>query len=160
MSHVRMSMRAIAYDELAVGERYEGSARTLTQTDLSLACMLSGDWHPIHADVEFCRAAGMPGPMFHGPYGILLAMGMATQLPVFADPVVGATGLAEWRYRRPLRVGDTVHVRATISGKRMTSDGQRAIVDRRFELLGRDGELFQEGYGGTMLRLASRGEQS
>ena len=98
--------------------------------------------------------------MFQGPYGMLLAMGMATQLPAFADPVVGAIGLAEWRYRRPLRVGHTVRVRATISGKRVTSDGLRAVVGRRFELLGPDGELFQEGHGGTMLRLSSRGEQS
>ncbi|OVZ57635.1 hypothetical protein CDO44_17925 [Pigmentiphaga sp. NML080357] len=155
-----MNTIALPYRELAIGASYEGTARTLTQTDLSLACMLSGDWHPIHADAEFCRAAGMPGPMFHGPYGILLAMGMATSLPAFADRVVGATGLAEWRYRRPLLVGHTVRVRATISGKRMTSDGVRAIVDRRFELLGPDGEIFQEGVGGTMLQLASEGEQS
>src|SRR5690606_35385761 len=84
----RMNTIALPYRELAIGASYEGTARTLTQTDLSLACMLSGDWHPIHADAEFCRAAGMPGPMFHGPYGILLAMGMATSLPAFADRVV------------------------------------------------------------------------
>jgi len=151
-------MSAVRYRDLAVGACYTGTARTLTQADLSLSCMLTGDWHPIHADEEFCRAEGMPGPMFHGPYGILLAMGMSTRLPEFAEPVIGALGLREWCYRRPMLVGDTMRVRACIHAKRITSGGERAIVERRFELLDARSRIVQEGYGSTLLRLVPGGQ--
>ena len=153
-------MNPVRYRDLAVGASYVGTARTLTQSDLSLSCMLTGDWHPIHADEVFCRAEGMPGPMFHGPYGILLAMGMSTRLPEFAKPVIGALGLREWCYRRPLLVGDTVHVRTSICEKRIASSGGRAVVERRFELLDTQSRIIQEGYGSTLLRLVSEEEET
>jgi len=153
-------MNPVRYRDLAVGATYVGTARTLTQSDLSLSCMLTGDWHPIHADEVYCRAEGIRGPMFHGPYGILLAMGMATRLPEFAEPVIGALGLREWRYRRPMLVGDTVHVRTSIFETRIASDGGRGVVERHFELLDAQSRVIQEGYGSTLLRLASDGEKA
>ncbi len=152
-------MNPVSFHELAVGAVYTSTARTLTQADLSLSCMLTGDWHPIHADAEYCREQGIAGPMFHGPYGILLAMGMSTRLPEFAEPVIGALGLREWRYRRPLVAGDTVRVRTSISATRVVSDGGRAIVERYFELLDSQSRIVQEGYGSTLLHLG-KGEDT
>ena len=45
-----------AFAALTIGQRFVSAGRTLTETDLSFSCMLSGDWHPIHADAEYCRA--------------------------------------------------------------------------------------------------------
>ncbi|CAM3587135.1 MaoC-like domain-containing protein [Bordetella sputigena] len=146
-------MNPVSYHDLVVGASYRSTARTLTQTDLSLSCMLSGDWHPIHADDSYCREHGVPGPMFHGPYGILLAMGMSTRLPEFAEPVIGALGLKEWQYRRPLVPGDTVHVRTSINAKRIASGGRRAIVERHFALVDIQSRIVQEGYASTLLLL-------
>lgn len=152
-------MMPVSYDDLAVGASYTGTGRTLTQADLSMSCMLTGDWHPIHADAAYCRDHGMEGPIFHGAYGILLATGMSTRLPEFAQPVIGALGLREWRYRRPLLVGDTVRVRASISAKRIASGGGRAVIERYFELLDVQSRIVQEGYGSTLLLLASGAEK-
>lgn len=153
-------MKPVSFHDLAVGACYASTARTLTQADLSLSCMLTGDWHPIHADADYCRDQGIPAPMFHGPYGILLAMGMSTRLPEFAESVIGALGLREWRYRRPLLVGDTVRVCTSISAKRMVSDGARAIVERHFELLDSQSRIVQEGYGSTLLLLAKGADKA
>jgi len=148
-------MNPVPFLELTVGSTYTSTARTLTQADLSLSCMLTGDWHPIHADADYCREHGIEGPMFHGPYGILLAMGMSTRLPEFAEPVIGALGLRDWRYRRPLVAGDTVRVRTSINAARVVSGGGRAIVERHFALLDSQSRIVQEGYGSTLLRLAN-----
>ena len=40
-------MNPVPFLELTVGSTYTSTARTLTQADLSLSCMLTGDWHPI-----------------------------------------------------------------------------------------------------------------
>ncbi len=143
------------FSELVVGSEFVGTGRTLTESDLSIACMISGDWHPIHADENYATGRGLPGRLFQGSFGILIATGMATRLPHFSDEIIGATGIREWTYRAPLFVGDTVHVRSVILNKRVTSDGQRAIVERTLLLVNQRDAVVQQGIAGTMVRLKS-----
>ncbi len=151
------SFRPIAYADLTVGASYRSHGRTITDTDLSLSCMLTGDWHPIHADEEFAKTTPMGKRILHGPFGILLAMGMSTRMPEFADPVISATGLREWTYRGPIFVGDTLHVETIIEAKRVTSDGKRAIVERRVKIVNQEGKVIQEGIAGLIIRLLNPG---
>ncbi len=141
------------FSELVVGSEFIGSGRTLTEADLSIACMVSGDWHPIHADESYARQRGLPGRLFQGSFGILIATGMATALPHFSDEIIGATGIREWTYRAPLFVGDTVHVRSVILNKRVTSDRKRAVIERTLSLINQKDAIVQEGIAGTMVRL-------
>ena len=141
------------FSELFFGSEFIGSGRTLTEADLSIACMVSGDWHPIHSDESYARQRGLPGRLFQGSFGILIATGMATALPHFSDEIVGATGIREWTYRTPLFVGDTVHVRSVILDKRVTSDGKRAVIERTLSLINQKDAIVQEGIAGTMVRL-------
>jgi acyl dehydratase len=143
----------VLFSELIVGSEFIGSGRTLSEADLSIACMVSGDWHPIHADESYARQRGLPGRLFQGSFGILIATGMATALPHFSDEIVGATGIREWTYRAPLFVGDTVHVRSVILNKRVTSDSKRAIIERTLSLINQKDAVVQEGIAGTMVRL-------
>ncbi len=142
------------FHELAVGSEFIGAGRTLTEADLSIACMVSGDWHPIHANEDYAKERGLPGRLFQGSFGILIATGMATKLPHFSDEIVGATGIREWTYRAPIFVGDTVHVRSVILNKRMTSDGRRAIIERTLSLINQKSAVVQEGIAGAMVRLS------
>ena len=141
------------FSELVVGSEFVGTGRTLTESDLSIACMISGDWHPIHSDESYAKQRGLPGRLFQGSFGILIATGMATALPHFSDEIVGATGIREWVYRAPIFVGDTVHVRSVILNKRITSDGKRAVIERTLSLINQNDAVVQQGIAGTMVRL-------
>jgi acyl dehydratase len=145
----------VFFHELAIGSEFTGSGRTLTEGDLSIACMVTGDWHPIHADESYAKGKGLRGRLFHGAYGLFVATGMATKLPQFSDEIVGATGIREWVYKAPLFVGDTIHAKATILGKRITSDGKRAVIERTLSLINQDNKTVQEGIVGTMVRIAA-----
>jgi acyl dehydratase len=145
----------VLFNELVVGSEFIGAGRTLTEADLSIACMVSGDWHPIHSDENFAKQRGLPGRLFQGSFGILIATGMATTLPHFSDDIVGATGIREWAYRAPIFVGDTVHVRSVILNKRITSDGKRAVIERTLSLINQKDAIVQQGIAGTMVRLKS-----
>ena len=143
------------FNELVVGSEFVGAGRTLTESDLSIACMVSGDWHPIHSDENYAKERGLPGRLFQGSFGILIATGMATSLPHFSDDIVGATGIRDWTYRAPIFVGDTVHVRSVIFNKRVTSDGKRAVIERTLSLINQKDAVVQQGIAGTMVRLKS-----
>jgi acyl dehydratase len=145
----------VLFNELVVGSEFVGAGRTLTESDLSIACMVSGDWHPIHSDENYAKERGLPGRLFQGSFGILIATGMATSLPHFSDDIVGATGIRDWTYRAPIFVGDTVHVRSVIFNKRVTSDGKRAVIERTLSLINQKDAVVQQGIAGTMVRLKS-----
>jgi acyl dehydratase len=148
----------VFFHELVVGGEFVSTGRTLTEADLSIACMVSGDWHPIHSDETYAKARGLRGRLFHGSFGLFIATGMATSLPHFSDEIVGATGIREWTYRSSLFVGDTVHVKSVILNKRITSDGRRAIVERTLSLFNQAG-LVQEGIAGAMLRIVGASDR-
>ncbi len=54
------------FDDFKVGERFVLPSRTMTDALFAAFQLASGDNHPIHYDVEYCRANGMPHMLAHG----------------------------------------------------------------------------------------------
>jgi acyl dehydratase len=117
--------------------------------------MLSGDWHPIHADATFAAASPVGQRTFHGGYGIFLCLGVAASFPDVGTRSAVALGTESWKFTAPLFVGDTVHVEVEIIEMRRTSDGKRAIVQRRVRLVKGGGEVAQEGVAGLLVYLSA-----
>ena len=46
------------FEDLEIGEKFYIPSRTLTDANFAAFQMASGDNHPIHYDVEYCRARG------------------------------------------------------------------------------------------------------
>ena len=138
--------RVFTYETLKVGEVFVSPGRTITEADHGLFTMLSGDWHPIHCDEEYARKTPLGRRLVHGTLGITLALGsLQAGLLVSRDPLVAALGIKEWKYKAPIFVGDTLHVEMEIAGKRVTSRGDRYIVERLFRLINQHGVEVQEG---------------
>ncbi|CAM5763511.1 MaoC/PaaZ C-terminal domain-containing protein [Bosea minatitlanensis] len=146
-------MAGLRYDEIEAGQRFTSAGRTPTETDHALFMMLVGDWHAIHADEEYARRTAAGRRLMHASLGLSLAMGLQAQAMAFADPMIGAIGLTDWRFRTPMFIGDTVHVEIEILRKRITSDRARYIVERTLRLARHDGVVLQDGTAAVMLRL-------
>jgi acyl dehydratase len=86
-----------------------------------------------------------------GPFGGLIASGWQTTSMMmrllverFVSPEtsLGAAGVDEIRWPRPVRPGDTLHVIATVlEARRSTSKPDRGIVRSLAELTNQNGEL-------------------
>jgi acyl dehydratase len=142
-----------SYADLQIGETLTGPGRTLTETDLVTFCMLTGDWHAIHADAEFAKDTRIGQRMFHGTFGIALAVSMSANLLALRNPVIAALGIREWSFKAPLFINDTVHLALTITDKKVTSDGRRAVLGRKLALLKQDDAVAQEGFADLMVAL-------
>lgn len=118
------------------------------------SCMTSGDWHPIHADKVYAASTSLGQRVFHGTYGVHVAVGMAVGFPNLGNDVIGALGLAEWMYEHPLYVGDTVHVEVEITALRRTSDGARGVLERRIRLINQHGQAVQQGLLRSLVKAA------
>ena len=67
--------------------------------------------------------------------------------------MIANLGIDQWRYPKPLFIGDTIRAEVEITDLRMTSDGKRGIVGRRFRVLNQRDEVVGEGRSPVMIRL-------
>ena len=147
-----MTSHAMYLEDLAPGQVFTSSARTITETDLTMFAMLSGDWNPVHVDEEFARATPYGRRLVHGLYGPAIMTGMMQQLGIFDGSAIAMLNVRELNFRLPLLVGDTVHLRLEILSTRTTKDGARGVVGRRFHLVKHGGEVAQEMLSDVLVR--------
>jgi acyl dehydratase len=142
-----------SFETLNPGQIFTSAARTLTETDLVMFCMMMGDWHAIHADEVYAKDTRVGRRMFHGTFGISLAVAQSADLLPLTNRIVAALGLKEWSFKAPLLIGDTVHTEVVIAGTRVASDGQRGVISRTIRLVKHDGTLAQEGLADLLVEL-------
>jgi phosphate acetyltransferase/phosphate butyryltransferase len=122
------------FDELKVGDTASIS-RTLTQKDIELFAIMSGDVNPAHVDEEFAKSDMFHKIIAHGMWGgALISTVLGTQLPGPGAIYLGQS----LRFRRPVGLGDTIVVTVKVSEKdeekhRVTLDCQ--AVNQRGELV-------------------------
>ena len=144
---------ALYYEDLTEGQTFTSPARTVTETDLVSFAMLSGDWNAIHTDEEFARETFYGKRVVHGLFGLSMMTGLLDRTGLFGGSAIAMLGIRDWQFKAPIFVDDTLHFEMEIVSKRLTSGGDRGIIDRKFSLINQRGEVVQEGHIGLMLRL-------
>src|SRR5690606_40788216 len=96
-------------------------ARTVTETDVVMFAGMTGDMNPLHIDHEFARSTPFGRPIAHGLLGMSLVAGLGCYSPWMQTAAFVA--IREWKFVKPLYVGDTVRVRTELLTK--TPRGRR-----------------------------------
>lgn len=138
-------MSSYYLEDFKPGQTFTSSGRTITEADLTMFSMISGDWNPIHADAEFARGTRYGQRLVHGTLGIALCTGMLHQIGIFEKSVIAMLGLREWNFKKPILVGDTVHLELEILAVEPGKSGRSGKLGRRFRLINQHGEVTQEG---------------
>lgn len=133
------------FEDFTLGQTFESTGRTVTEADLTMFSMLSGDWNPIHADAEFASGTRYGQRVVHGALGIAMATGMLHQIGVFERSAVAMMSLREWRFVAPMLIGQTLHLRMEIIAIEAGSSPRTGRIDRRLQLLDQAGAVIQEG---------------
>jgi len=142
------------FEEIEVGEEYESPGRTVTETDIVLFAGLSGDYNVLHTDAEFMKTSIFGERIAHGLLGLAVQSGLfsrATQ----AYATVAFVGL-RWKFKAPIKIGDTVRLRARVSAKQDDGKPDRGLVTVQRSLVNQRGEVVQEGE--TDLLVEKRGQ--
>jgi acyl dehydratase len=104
-----------SFQELRVGEEFRSPSRTVTEAHFAAFQALSGDNHPIHYDIEYCRAHGHRGLLAHGLQVLAFAAAGAGSFPhVIGDALIGFIEQSS-KFLNPVYVGDTLYTTLTIS---------------------------------------------
>ena len=97
------------FEDFAIGERYALPSRTITEANFAAFQAVSGDNHPIHYDVEYCRARGLPGLLAHGLQVLCFTAAGAGRFPhEVSDSLIGFLEQSS-QFLRPVVAGDTLY---------------------------------------------------
>lgn len=143
------------WDDIEIGSMIETPARTMTEADIVHFAGLSGDYNPIHTDAEFAQHTIFGERIAHGLLGLSIASGLLTRSSSFGPRVMAFMSIKNWTFGGPVRIGDTIRVRATISNKRATSQADRGIVWQQIEVVNQRDEIVQSGEFVVMIQRRS-----
>lgn len=95
--------------DLKVGEVFRSPSRTVTEAHFAAFQMLSGDNHPIHYDIEYCKARGLRGMLAHGFQVLCFSAAGAGSFPhMIGDALIGFIEQSS-KFLKGVYVGDTLY---------------------------------------------------
>ena len=111
MSASQSELHGLFFEDLKVGQTAV-YARTITEADIVLFSGISGDTNPVHLNQEFAAGTMFSGRIAHG---MLTASFISTVIGTRL-PGPGVIYISQsLRFKAPVRIGDTVTARATIT---------------------------------------------
>jgi len=112
------------------------------------------DPQPFHVDPVGAEDGPFGGLIASGWHTTSLMMRQLVEHYVSPESSLGAAGVDEIRWPRPVRPGDTLHVRATVlEARRSASKPDRGIVKSLAELTNSDGDLVMKVTAINFIRL-------
>jgi acyl dehydratase len=131
------------FDEIQVGEESVSPGRTVTEADIVLFAGLSGDYNILHTDAEFMKSSIFGERIAHGLLGLAIQSGLFTRAGIPYATL--GSGTLRWKFKGPIKIGDTIRVRATVTAKQDGPKPDRGVVTLERQVLNQRGEVVQEG---------------
>lgn len=130
-------LQSYTFDELPVGKKATYT-RTVTEQDIQLFAVVSGDINPLHLDSEFAKTT---------MFGERIAHGMMTGAIVSAALVMSLTGPGaiyrsqSLRFRRPVKIGDVITVHLEIT----ETNPEKKVLTIDCDCINQEGESVAKG---------------
>jgi len=109
-----LSRQGRYFEGFEVGDTVVTAGRTITEADVVNFAGVAGDFTQIHVNAEFARQGAFGRRVAHGLLGLSVASGLLAQLGLVEGTVLAFRELT-WKFSLPVFLGDTLHVRATVS---------------------------------------------
>lgn len=138
-------MAGLYFEEFSVGQTVKTAARTVSEDAIFSFAGLTGDYNQIHTDAEFAKNTQFGQRVAHGLLGLSIATGLIMRTGLLDGTVLAFREIQEWKFVKPVFIGDTIHAVLTISGtKAMLRIGAGALI-ASVEVRNQNDEVCQRG---------------
>ncbi len=144
-------VRGLYFDEFEPGATMTSPGRTVTEADIVAFCGLSGDYNELHSNEEYARKNRFGKRIAHGLLGLSMASGLAGRQGFMEGTALALLGI-DWKFKRPLYVGDTMYVESTVRQKREVKRLGGGVVVFDVRITNQSGEAVQEGQWTLLMR--------
>jgi 3-hydroxybutyryl-CoA dehydratase len=139
------------FEEFEIGREMVTPGRTITEADIVNFAALTGDSNPMHTDAEYARTTMYGERVAHGMLGLSYAVGLSWQLGFMEDTVIAFLGL-EWKFKAPIRIGDTIHIVAKVKQKKEMKAAGGGFVVLEGRVLNQRDEVTQQGEWNVLVK--------
>lgn len=141
------------FEDLELGQRFPIPSRTMTDALFAAFQLASGDNHPIHYDVEYCRRHGHPNMLAHGFQALIQTAPGAGDFPRFiGGSLVGFIEQSS-KFLKPVYAGDTLYPMLEVA--ELTPQRTTGVVVLRSSIRNQKGETVLEGMMKFLVRRRS-----
>jgi acyl dehydratase len=126
-------MEKLYFEDYTTGEILISPARTITESDIHAYASLTGDWHPIHTDVEFAAKSPFGGRIAHGMLTLCVGSSLIFRLGEYValpKSFIAFYGMDSVRFLAPVMIGDTIHCEVEIVSLEAKDDKRGIIVSK------------------------------
>jgi acyl dehydratase len=146
------------FEDFTVGERFILPSRTMTDALFAAFQSASGDNHPVHYDVEYCRRRGMPHMLAHGYQVLIQTAAGAGDFPYMVeDSLIGFLDQSS-RFLKPVYSGDTLYPALEIA--ELVANRSTGVIAIRSTVHNQKSELVMDGAQRYLLRKKPSGPAS
>ncbi len=139
------------FEDLPVGFRFSTGAAVVDR-DAIVAFARDWDPQPFHLDDDAAAASHFGGLIASGWQTLLIAFNLSLRAGVWDEASMGASGLDEVRWLRPVFPGDRLHVEAEVlAAERSASRPDRGRVRIRHEVVNQSGEVVASYIGNHLI---------
>lgn len=103
------------FEDFVEGEVIKTRRRTITEADIVNFCAFSGDWYPLHSDLEYAKNSPFGERIAHG---LLVLSATSGLMPIYDMAIVAFYGMDKVRFLNPTKIGDTLHMEMTVVEKK------------------------------------------
>jgi acyl dehydratase len=138
------------FEDFVLGERFVIPSRTMTAAVFTAFQAASGDTHPIHYDVEYCRARGMPNLLAHGFQTLIHTAPGSGMFPFMVEESLVGFLEQSSRFLKPVFADDTIY--PTLEVTELTPGRRTGVVVFRNTVFNQRRELVLEGSQKYLIR--------
>ena len=139
------------FEDFEIGDEVISPGRTVTEADIVAFAALTGDYNPLHCDAEYAKGTIFGERIAHGLLGLSIASGQVERLGFIAGTVEAFLGL-EWKFRGPIKIGDTIHTEAKVARKKEMRRLGGGIVVLDVAIVNQKGEAVQKGQWTVLIK--------
>ena len=145
-----VSTETLYFDDFQIGNSFQSAARTITETDIVNFACLSGDFNPIHVDVEHAKGGAFGERIAHGLLGLAILSGLLHELGVIRKSVVAFVHL-DWKFKQVVKIGDTIAGKFEVTRNRAMGKNQ-GLVSFQATVTNQKQEVVAEGLWELIIR--------
>jgi acyl dehydratase len=146
----RMVSQQRWFEDFVLGERFVIPSRTMTSAVFAAFQTASGDTHPIHYDVEYCRARGMPNLLAHGFQTLIHTAPGSGLFPYLVEESLVGFLEQSSRFLKPVFADDTIYPALEVT--ELVPGRSTGVVALRSTVFNQRRELVLEGLQKFLIR--------
>lgn len=138
------------FDDFPLEQEYESPGRTITETDLVVFSGVSGDYNPLHTDIEFAKQGPFGQRIAHGMLVLSIVTGLVSKMGILDGTAIAFLGLT-WKFSKPVYINDTVRLTMKATKKRAVG-AEAGMVIAEVVVRNQRGEKVQSGELTVMIK--------